>query len=244
MSLRSRLRRSPVYSVWRSYRESEQLRRFNRLLDDRLGKRQSSEPYSGEQIRSRLAQKQQQRRSLLSTKGRPIIAAFGTNDWEQYGLWPTLEQQSNFILFDYQQGIERRHHRSPDEPERQRLAGAFLATIDELEPACQPTLAFFYAAGSYISNGLLEELHRRGIWTVVMSLDDKQQFFQGSDQMRVAALCDLYWTVWKTGTEIVLGSGGTPWYAPEAADPAFYHPVDMPRDTRNCVCRPILRSTR
>ena len=158
------------------------------------------------------------------------MVAFGTNDWEQYGLWPALEQMSDFALFDYQQGRKSGHRRAPDKQERERLASAFFAKADELEPGYAPTLAFFYAAGAYIADELLDDLHRRGIWTVVMSLDDKQQFYQSSDQMRVAARCDLYWTVWKTGAQIILGLNGNPWYAPEAADPAFYHPVDVPRD--------------
>ncbi|MBX7234905.1 MAG: glycosyltransferase [Caldilineales bacterium] len=230
MIQRSKLRRSPAYSVWRSYREVEQLKRFNRILDAYLRNQQASEPYSEAYTRRRLAQIQQQRHPLLAYQGTPSIIAFGTNDWEQYGLWPSLERVSHFVLFDYHKWLLSRGMRRSDPQMCRRLAAAFLETIDTVPPDNKPTLAFFYAAGTYIADELLVELAHRGIWTIVMSLDDKQQFAKGADQLRVAAHCDLYWTVWKTGTQIVLDLGGTPWYAPEAADPAFYHPMGVVRD--------------
>jgi spore maturation protein CgeB len=234
LGVRSRLRHTPVYSLWQIYRESQQLQRFNLLLDRSFGNCRSLGAYSEPHIRAKLAQKQSKRQPLLGDRGKPCIVAFGTRDWEQYGLWPTFERTSDFTLFDYQRGNKLRHHLKPTDTDRRQLAAAFLETVDRSDLRSKPSVAFFYAAGTYISNEFLDELHRRGIWTVVMSLDDKQQFHYTpdgiSDQMRVAARCDLYWTVWKTGVQIVRGLDGTPWYAPEAADPAFHHRVDVPRD--------------
>jgi hypothetical protein len=163
--------------------------------------------------------------------------AFGAQGWEKYGLWPSFERVSHFALSEYgAEFIKEPFTCSPSPAMRRQLARGFLAFVDQVERERPVTCVYFYAAGEYISDELLAELARRGLWTVVMSLDDKHQFFRptGDDtrephQLRVARQCDLYWTTWKAGSQIVLGIGGTPWYAAGGADPAYHHPVDVPR---------------
>ena len=237
MNIRQGFRRSSLYALWRMYRERQQLQRFNSVLDTYLADCETAKPYSEALVKARLREKQSQRRPFFGSDGKLSVVAFGARNWEQYGLWPSFERISRFALSEYgSEFISGPPIRKPGPEMRQQQAQGFLAFVDKVEQERQVTYAFLYASGEHISDELLDELARRGIWTVIMSLDDKQQFFRPGDvtgephQLRVARQCDLYWTTWKTGTQIVLNIGGTPWYAPEAGDPAFYHPLDEPRD--------------
>jgi hypothetical protein len=233
--MRASLRKTALYALWRSYREHQQLRRFNQLLDQELGSGTSGEGYTEARLRTRLQAKSAQRRPWPAANRQPRVVAFGACDWEQFGLWPSFERMADFTLWEYRAPHEDAQRR--DRQYRLDLARRFLAFLDEFEKEGAVTCVYFYASGEYIADELLEELARRGIWSIIMSLDDKHQFSSPLDpqtgeahQLRVARLCDLYWSTWKTGAEIVSRKGGTPWYAPEAADPAFHHPVDVERD--------------
>lgn len=236
--LKAALRRSALYAPWRAYRELQQLGQFNRLLDQHLTGTDSIIAYSVDLIRERLYSKRTRRRSFLGPGGMAVIVAFGAHQWEQYGLWPAFERASSFALSAYgTEGLTEPLPQTPGPAMCRQQARGFLAFIDRVEQERPVTAAFFYASGAHISDELLAELDRRGIWSIIMSLDDKHQFIRPVDketgephQLRGARQCDLYWTTWKTGTQIVLNAGGTPWYAPEAADPVYHHPVDVPRD--------------
>lgn len=231
--MRTALRTSPMYAWWRGYRERQQLQRFQRLLDEHLSGGQSSARYSEYGTVARLSELRQRRRSIHPY--RPRVVGFGACDWEQHGLWPAFERISDFSLWQYR----KPHHvvANADRTYRSRLAHRFLEHIDELDRDGPVQCVFFYASGVHIADELLDALDGRGIWSVIMSLDDKHQFSYPVDpetgrshQLRVASQCDLYWTTWKTGTQIVLRAGGTPWYAAEGANPDFHRPVDVPRD--------------
>jgi hypothetical protein len=234
---RKRLRRTRPYHVWREFRRFQQLKAFNEVLDCHLGDLSGDAASYNERLtKSRLANLEHDRREFIVDSGCPRIAAFGAMGWEQYGLWPSFERVAHFELSNY--GREFALEPLPDEPNaewRQKLGNGFLKFIDDFEQREGfVTCAFFYASGKHISDGILSELARRGIWTIIMSLDDKQMFFahgaEPSDQLRVATRCDLYWTTWRTGTQIVLNRGGNPWYAPEGADPVFHRPLEVERD--------------
>ncbi len=235
--LRSSVSGTKAYALWRAYRRHQQLRRFNALLHSWLDERTSGGPYSEALIKERLQERQHERRRCFGPDGKPVVVAFGSSVWEQYGLWPSFERVAHFALLEF--GMELSAEvlsRPPTDEMRHRLAESFLSLIDTVDRERAVTVAFFYASGEFISSELLEELARRGIWTIIMSLDDKQQFPVGvhrreeSHQLRVARECDLYWTTWRTGAQIVLDAGGTGWYAPEAADPTFHHPLNLHRD--------------
>ncbi|HET6344770.1 MAG TPA: glycosyltransferase, partial [Myxococcota bacterium] len=46
----------------------------------------------------------------------------------------------------------------------------------------------------------------------------------------VVPYVDLYWTIWRTGAQVIQNMGGVVWHAAPAADPAFHHPVPAERD--------------
>jgi len=241
-ALAERLRSWPVlYEPWRRYREWQELTAFRRILDAYLGSELHPDalPYSSTIVGERLKAKRADRRPFLGPDGKAHVVAFGARQWEQYGLWPTFARLCHFALSEYgTEHIIGPTIRTPRSVTRQQQGDGFLAFIDAREREAQlpVSCAFFYASGAHISDRLLSELTRRGIWTVIMSLDDKQQFIRPVDekgephQIRVARQCDLYWTTWKTGTQIVQNLGGTPWYAPEGADPAYHHPVQLNKD--------------
>lgn len=237
--IKAYLRKQIIYSVWANWRGRQQAGNFNGLLDKYLAKSINNETYRLSVVMDRLKNKGSARRLFFDSLGVPSVVIFGAEDWEQDGLWPSFNRVVNCHFWNYADEI-RRHSpgiKSGTAEMRAVLAERFLAYLDLVDTSVMVRCVFMYAAGHHIDSILLDELHSRGIWTIIMSLDDKQQFSMISEikdeephQIRVARKCDLYWTTWKTGTQIIIDKGGTPWYAPEAADPAFHRPLDVEKD--------------
>lgn len=232
--LRNRLRRTTVYSLWRYFRARQQLAAYNRLVDSHIAPC-VSQPYSLESTRQQLDEKRSRRRQLFGHNQIPTIVAFGTCDWEQYGFRQSFERVANFHLYDY--GISRKKlGGQPSQLMRETLAQEFLEFVDLVDSSSAVTLCFFYADSAYISPQLLSKLAERGIWTVVMGLDDKHRLYERNQygmrigQAAIYSHCDLAWTTWRLGADIILQLGGTPWYAPPGADPEFFHPIECDRD--------------
>lgn len=227
-----------LYLLWERLRERQQRGHFTELLDRYLRDCAHSRGYSERVCRLALANKSHDRRPIHGEARRPVVVAFGALEWEQYGLWPSFGRCATFRLWNYGARCEQLLKSSASaEVIRQTLEKEFIEFVDEVDKREPVTCVFVYAAGVYLSDSLFDQLHSRGIWTVVMGLDDKHQFFQSNGlaaseprQLTIARKCDLYWTTWRTGTEIVLRVGGTPWYAPEAADSAFHRPLIRTRD--------------
>jgi spore maturation protein CgeB len=234
--LQAHFRRSLLYWVWRKLRERQQLDAFNTVLDRYLNRDFEKKAYSEDLIRKRLEAKRSLRRPFFGEDGRPCIVGFGAQQWERYGLWPTFGRICDFHLFDYGDWLVRHKVVKPSLEIRRRLASDFVAYVDRIDREHTVTCAFFYADTAYVGPEVLKAMAERGIWTVVMGLDDKHRFHEREEfgmrlgQVTIAPIADLIWTTWKTGAEIFLAAGGTPWYAPEAADPEFYHPIEVPRD--------------
>ena len=178
----------------------------------------------------------QARRPFPAEGTRPTIAGFGSNDsWQRDGLWTGFRAISDFHLYEVPN--DRFPGATSEKHERRLKANGFLRFIDKIDRTTPVHVAFFYHSGRHISDELIKQLHDRGIWTVIMSLDDKHQFSYPIDpvtgeshQLRVAQQADLYWTTWKVGTQIVKQIGGNPWYSGEAANPDFYRPLGLERD--------------
>lgn len=189
--------------------------------------------WSAEALAHRIDELRGQRVELPA---RPTVVAFGYEDWERHGLWPSLARVSDLHLVPIAR-LNETHALPKEGPGRLApLLRAYLAEVDRLMAAGPVHLVFFYVDAGMLPPGLLEELARRRVWSVVMGLDDKHQFLPRHRrglvirQDELASKVDLYWTTWRAGCDVIAGDGGRPWYAPEAADPAFHHPVDVPRD--------------
>lgn len=176
------------------------------------------------------------RRSFPTNGTRATIAGFGSKDsWQRNGLWLGFRSISDFHLYEVPN--DRLRSATSGKHERRMKEEGFLKFVDALDKATPVHMAFFYHSGRHISDELIKGLHRRGIWTVIMSLDDKHQFSYPVDtvteephQLRVARQVDLYWTTWKVGANIVRKIGGNPWYSGEAANPDFYRSLGLERD--------------
>ena len=232
-SLRQRFRRTSLYEPWRRHRESQQLSAFNRVLDSYLLPNRHV-PYSASNTKGMLFEKRDLRRPFVGEDRKPYIVAFGTEAWERYGLWLTFRRIAHFDLFDYGE-IEGKLGR-PNPTVRRKLGEEFLVYVDKLDQVRLVNACFFYADSAYIAPELLESLAQRGIWTIILGLDDKHRFYERDSygmrigQVTLVRRADLMWTTWKIGAEIILASGGTPWYAPPAADPTFYNPMKCEKD--------------
>jgi hypothetical protein len=163
------------------------------------------------------------------------IAAFGTDDdWRRNGIWAACRKATDFQLFEVPDGPYPKCKNEKQEQEAKRRD--FLAFIRDLNLKKPVTIALFSHSGRHISNKLLEDLNNMGIWTIIMSVDDKHQFLNPVDkygiphQLRVAGKANLYWTNWEGAVPIVFAQGGNPWFAPPAADPRIYHPTSNSKD--------------
>jgi spore maturation protein CgeB len=240
--MKRRLAGTPLHGVWRRFRERQLLRRFDAFCDAELGAAQPGGAVPAGAVvdltggtvaaRQRL---QQRAGARCAWPDRPRIVGFGTTEWEQHGLWPSLEEVADFSLWQYRQPFAGPP--APDDAWRRDLADRFLRHLDGLAADGPVHGVFFYASANHIASALVTELQRRGIWTLVMGLDDKHQFLpppdapaQLSRQLALAVHCDLYWTTWPAAARIVAARGGNPWYAGEGAHPDYYRPVDVPRD--------------
>jgi hypothetical protein len=224
----NRLRRSALYEGWRAIRERQQVARISGLV--------SGAPYAaaGSDVETKTAiEPLRIRRRRVSAS--PNVVVFGANDWEQHGLWPAFDQVTQFSLFDFRAAA---NHAPACNPElAAKLGRDFLARVDEAERTAGPVeVVFIYTAGAWIDPAMMAELARRGIWTVAMSLDDKQQLPAGRSgefeaaQLALARSVDVYWTTWRYGADWLAANGARPWYAAEGADPEQFAPRDVPRD--------------
>ena len=231
--LRTALKGTRAYDMWSALRGEQQRRAYVRLLDQLLldrGRRVNVPALSLADLRAR-------RRPVNNAEGRPHVVAFGSEQWEQYGLWPAFEELTRFELSRYGDDHAKASAGESEQAMRERRARGFLAAIDEAERDAPVTCAFFYASGQHVSDALLAELASRGIWSVIMGLDDKQQLVRPHDpvsgqphQLRVARQVDLYWTTFRAGAPLVTSAGGRPWYQPEGAHPAFHAARETERD--------------
>jgi hypothetical protein len=177
-------------------------------------------------------------RSVSATR-RPLperlhVLAFGARHWEVNGFWQAFEATSQLSLFEYDR--DPAFSANPSVATRSRLGERFMRFVEAQERDTPAHLAFCYASGAYVDPRMLEALRARGIWTVVMALDDKQQLPgpRHADlvgwQLDVARAADLYWTTWRAGVDWLWAHGARPWYAPEAACPRLFAPRPAQRD--------------
>jgi spore maturation protein CgeB len=208
------------------YRRSQQLRRYHRTLRTLVAVEGGpTSAYSEARLASHLAKIATQKRKLGD---QPRVVGFGARHWERYGFWQQFEEISTFKLFDYDEALRLAGRDSSERLTRSRLGRQFLQTIDQ--DSSDVSLAFFYADSRYLCPDMLLELNRRGIWTVVMGLDDKHRLDLQrigdleTGQLTVAKQVDVYWTTWRCGADLLGREGANPWYAPPGASPAFYKP--------------------
>lgn len=168
--------------------------------------------------------------SLFYSKIR--VAGFGTNDdWRKNGIWASFQRLTDFHLFE----IPNDNYLGNNNEEVQRLLKErdFVNFIDKNGPF---HIAFFTHSGRHISTNLLQKLKDRGIFIVIMSVDDKHQFISPCDingtphQIRISALADLYWTNWPLAVNLVNSLGGRGWFSPPGADPEIYKPNYCQKD--------------
>lgn len=232
-SIKRVVRRAASSEAYRNHRGRRQQASYESLLRtvDTGGA-----VYSEAVTRQRLAAKASARRTLCNAGGRPTVVGFGFEDWEQYGLWPSFGRRSTFSFqnmgtMSRQLGITR-----CNEAARQALAKACLAHLDAVGREQPVSLAFFYIDTESLTRGLFEGLAERGIWSVLMGLDDQHRFQPRRErgmlvgQATLAPHADLLWTTWRTGAQLIQNIGGTAWYAGEGADPAFHRAASVERD--------------
>lgn len=231
--LRSALKGTRAYDLWSALRGEQQRRAYVRLLDEFL--LDNRVPVNARTVP--LGELRAKRRDIVGSGGQPHVVAFGSEQWEQYGLWPAFQELTRFRLSHYGDDHAPPVAGESDVAMRERRARGFLAAIDDAERTAQVTCAFFYASGQHVSDALLAELTKRGIWTVMMGLDDKQQLLRPRDpasgqshQLRVARQVDLYWTTFRAGVPLIDAAGGRAWYQPEGAHPDFHAARRVERD--------------
>ncbi len=232
MDARQAIRKNCLYRYWLMFRKWQQLRMYRKTVHKKLFTVSSERVYNPELISRLLSEKSLKRNKI---NGKCKVVGFGTCSWERYGLWDAFSKNCEFSLFDYGK-YEAANKLRPGEASRREIANAFLKFVEEQEKREPVSLCFFYADTIYISADLLKSLSQKGIWTVIMGLDDKHRYYNRIQykmeigQESVVKHADLMWTTWKSGAQIILNDGGISWYAPEAADPDYYFPIKTEKD--------------
>jgi hypothetical protein len=211
------------YKFWSLYGAAKQENLFSELLTQIPFSNPNS--YSLEKSLSEL---RSHRRSFIE---KPRLVALGHNSWEKYGLYPTFARLTDFHF--YQTGSV---NGGWNEALRQESGKAFLAEVERLDKESPVHIVFMYCDSSFLDPVMLKALSAKGIWTVLMGLDDKHKFQQRHEfgmeigQSTVAPLIDLYWTTWKAGLALFWQIGARPIYLAEGADPNFHQCLDLPKD--------------
>jgi len=237
--LKDKLRKSPIYYHWIKYQEKKMSNKFNLLLNEiNSCDKNYNNGYSIKNLEIRVSELSNNRRNIRIGYEKPTVIAFGNNDdWERFGLWPTMEKLTNFNFFPSSDYKITSKNSKINSHTKKIMTQDFLNYIENVEKSNKINFVFFYDSGPNIDSKIFNILQEKGIWSIVMGLDDKHQFYRNYDhelkiphQIRVAKQCDLYWTTWKNGSHHILNNGGNAWYAPLAADPKYYYPVSMKKD--------------
>jgi spore maturation protein CgeB len=216
--------------VLRAYRQRLQ-RQQHRAFDELIARARGSTPYSEAHTRASLARKAHSRLPFCGRDGRPNVVAFGFENWEKAGFWPSMERTCNFRFMSLGELSRQR-----GEAGRRALAEACLRRVDAVRETLPISAAFFYIDSASLPRALFEGLRARGIWSVLLCLDDKHRLaarwehgvWTGGGTL--VPHVDLYWTIWRTGAQVIQNMGGTAWYAAPGADPTYHHPIAAERD--------------
>lgn len=213
--------------VWSSWRELQSVHRYRRLLNEA----RQAKPFGPSELAATIRVRRNGKRAF---DRQPHFAIFGAMEWERYGFWQAFEELGRSSFYDYSHVAKKAA--GPSAALRTELGRAFLEFVTRANDVHPVNVAFLYASGAWIDPALLLELSRRGVWTVLMGLDDKQQIpgprlgdLKGW-QLEAAQAADVYWTTWRSGVEWLASAGVRPWYAPEAASPAFFVAPNKERD--------------
>ena len=230
---RGRLRSGRLYRFCRVATAARQRARFRELLA-----RCNALPKDVDLVgwlRSELAHLIPLRKTLSSRLSDATIVGMGARGWERCGLCPSLQRSCDFHLFTDGLGDDvPLACRTADEQERRgRRSLEFVANVERTKPV---HIIFLYVLTSNLAPRLLQQVHERGCWTVVVGLDDKHTFLReriGELEVgveTVAHAADLYWTSWRTGCLIHHAIGSRGWLGGIGADPQFHRPVPVEKD--------------
>lgn len=211
-----------LLDLWRAFREHQQRKAFDRLLM-RIPR--------GNDVDERRAAGIWAHHTRRKLSARPRVVGLGHMAWEKHGLWPSFERLTDFTFIPI----------GPDggewnEASKVQSGSAILSSIDALDRERPVEVVFIYADAFFVDEELLKALSERGIWTVMMGLDDKHKFIARreygfvSGQSVIAPLVDLYWTTWKAGVPLFRQRGASPIYLAEGADPAFHRQINLKKD--------------
>lgn len=212
-----------LHDLWSIYSAKKQESIFAELISQI--KPCSPDSYSLERAISDL---RPQRRSINE---KPRVVALGHGSWEKYGLYPTFARLTDFHFHQTgtANGIWNKNY-------RQESGKSFLAEVERLDQESLVHLVFMYCDSSFLDPDMLKALSQKGIWTVLMGLDDKHRFQARHEfgmeigQSTVAPLVDLYWTTWKAGLPLFWQIGARPIYLAEGADPNFHQCLNLHKD--------------
>lgn len=222
----------PAYALYRRWLTFRERSRFEDLLRRAatLPVDLDLEPEVDRQLRERSAHRQK----LPVELAQATVVGVGARGWERFGLWPSFERTCDFHFFGDGLADDEPfacHTRAAQSERCERL----LAFVRELHARHPVHVVFIYANATNLSPRLFRELQAMGCWTILMGLDDRHTLFSPHEKglgegAALAAEADLYWTTWRTGRLLHHMAGSRAWLGGLGADPAFHHPVEVPKD--------------
>ena len=226
------VRRPSTINVYRRYLGHQQKRNYEQLI----GRNVSGAVYSEAVTKARLRDKSSLRRAILGPNGKAHIMAFGLQDWEEHGMWQSFARVSHFEFCNIRSLGHSAGLFFQTQDNRRALAHACLAELDRVDNVRAVTAVFFYIDSESLHPDLFLGLAARGIWSIVMGLDDKHRFYPRSErgirvgQATLIPHVDLLWTNWRSGAQRITDAGGAAWYAGQGADPLFHRYTPGERD--------------
>jgi hypothetical protein len=232
-ALRGQLRASSAYQLVRQFSARRQRDELAGLVG-RLAATPRETSIEAD-VQRELAERAPARRGLPERLEDARVISVGARGWERYGLWPSLQRLCGAEHFSDGQPDDapfQCESRAEQAARGQRL----LQFVDASDARAKVHLVLLYADSSNLAPALFDGLRARGIWTVLIGLDDRhtfQTYRRGDLEVgveTVAPRADLYWTSWRAGLLLHRAIGSRAWLGAAAADPAFYHPVEVQKD--------------
>jgi spore maturation protein CgeB len=163
-------------------------------------------------------------RIFLVLSGTPTGGIGQSTIWLRNLYAPLLDLNHDVVLVDATPGVEARRRRDPQL--RADFSDTLIRAFRRAHRDCAVDLVFAYLMDGMVEPAAIDEIRRAGVPTVNFSCNNTHQF----DLVETLSSHFDYSAHSERDTaQKFRAVGGTPIWFPMAANPTYYHPIDVPR---------------